>query len=511
MTRLRLYDTLSRSILPLVPAHPEEFRLYCCGPTVYDVPHVGHVRSALLPDLLVRRLRAHGLTVKYVRNLTDVDDKILARAKQRGETPPELSSKMAQVYQDTLRQLNLLTPEVEPKVSEHIPQVIALIERLLAEEAAYVQPMPGGTTDVYFAVRSFAGYGKLSRRRLDELRAGARVEKDDTKRDPLDFALWKGAPEGEWGWQSPWGWGRPGWHIECSAMSHAHLGHGFDLHTGGMDLIFPHHENEIAQSEGAFGGTFVQRWAHNGFVNVDAEKMSKSLGNFVTAADVLARNDAEGFRWFLLTVHYRGPLQFDTETLPDGRVIFPGVCEAERRTDYLYAALERLTALAESAGDAPGRTAPELAALEDQRAQAERAAEAALDDDLNTPVALAALGELARLGNELCDWADKRRRQPELLGAARPLAQALLGSLTRVGGWLGLGHTPAPTYRARTRARRLAVRQLAEADVEARLAARAQARAAKDFQRSDALRDELAALGVVVKDTPEGQRWALEV
>src|SRR3954471_11458955 len=357
----RLYNTLTRTTEQLTP-RSERVSIYCCGPTVYDVPHAGHARAALAPDLLVRRLAHQGIKVTFVRNITDVDDKILERSKKNGESPLDLSKRMAAVYQEEMAACGCLPPTHEPRVSETVPEIIELIQKLVANESAYVLDMADGKRDVYFAVRSFPGYGKLSRRKIDDLQAGARVERDDHKRDPLDFALWKGAGEGEWAWDSPWGKGRPGWHIECSAMAEKHLQHGFDVHGGGMDLIFPHHENEIAQSEAAEPGKgdYVRCWMHNGFVNVDKEKMSKSLGNFVTVRDVLARNDAEGFRWFLLAAHYRGPIQFDTEQLADGRVVFPGVDEAERRVDYLFATVERLNELMRAGLTPPGKLPPEL-------------------------------------------------------------------------------------------------------------------------------------------------------
>jgi cysteinyl-tRNA synthetase len=306
-----LYNTLTRQTEPLRPVRPNEVGVYCCGPTVYDVPHAGHARAALAPDLLVRRLRALGVQVKYVRNVTDVDDKILERAEKNGETPLELSSRMTEVYQAQMRAVGCVAPDHEPKVSEHLPHIFAIVKELLSRGSAYEVVMPGGARDVYFAVRSFRGYGKLSRRKLDELVAGARVESGAEKRDPLDFALWKGAADGHWGWESPWGRGRPGWHIECSAMCTHYLGQPLDVHAGGMDLIFPHHENEIAQSEAAYPeqGPLANVWMHNGFVNVDKEKMSKSLGNFVTVTDVLNRNDPEGFP--VIPIGVKGTYYFD--------------------------------------------------------------------------------------------------------------------------------------------------------------------------------------------------------
>jgi cysteinyl-tRNA synthetase len=507
---LRLYNTLTRNLEELQPRKPGRVAMYCCGPTVYDVPHAGHARAALAPDILVRRLRTRGLEVTYVRNITDVDDKILNRAAERGEDPLVLSQRMALVYQEQMRALGCLSPEQEPKVSEHLPQIIAMVEQLIARGHAYAVERPDGQRDVYYAVRSFTEYGKLSRRRIDDLMVGARIEKDELKRDPLDFALWKGALASEWGWDSPWGRGRPGWHIECSAMGKHYLGE-LDVHAGGMDLIFPHHENEIAQSEAAHPecAPYATCWMHNGFVNVDKEKMSKSLGNFVTLADVLERNDPEAFRYFLLSVHYRGPIQFDTNKLEDGRVVFPGVDEAEGRVDYLYAALRRLAEIGEGGMTVPAKLPPELVGYRDSTRKAVAEAEKGLDEDLNTPIALASLGELARLGNELGDLALKRRKDKAFGGSAALVAREVADSLRELARQLGLLQASAPEYAGRTRERRLRLRGLSVAQIDGLVAERTAARAAKDFARSDALRDELVALGVVLKDSAEGTQWFL--
>ena len=512
MTLPALYNTLTRQTETLAPLVPGTVRIYCCGPTVYDVPHAGHARAALAPDILVRRLRAKGLEVTYVRNITDVDDKILERAKRNSEPPLELSKRMAEVYRQQMRTVGCLDPDHEPKVSEHLPQIFALIDKLIARGSAYAVELPSGKKDVYFAVRSFAGYGKLSRRKIDDLQVGARVEAGEIKHDPLDFALWKGGDAEEWGWEGPYGRGRPGWHIECSAMCSHYLGKSFDIHAGGMDLIFPHHENEIAQSEAAEpeAGDLAKIWLHNGFVNVDKEKMSKSLGNFVTVSDVLERNDPEGFRWFLLAAHYRGPIQFDTEQLPSGRVVFPGVDEAERRVDYLYGAVQRLRDLLASGITAPAKLPPELIAYRDQAQKAAAAAEVALDDDLNTPVALASIGELARIGNELVDLAQKRKKDAGFVGGASMAAHTILTLTETLASGLGLLQTTPRDYFARTRERRLRLRGLSAADIDARIAERAQARANKDYARGDTIRDELAALGVTIKDSPLGSEWSID-
>jgi len=508
---LRLYNTLTRNTEPLSLRKPGEATIYCCGPTVYDVPHAGHARAAMAPDLLVRRLTHQGIKVTFVRNITDVDDKILERSSKNGESPLELSKRMTHVYQTEMASCGCLPPTHEPKVSETIPEIIALVQKLITNESAYVLDMGGGKQDVYFAVRSFAGYGKLSRRKIDDLQAGARVERDDHKRDPLDFALWKGANAEDWAWDSPWGRGRPGWHIECSAMAEKHLQHGFDVHGGGMDLIFPHHENEIAQSEAASPGQgdYARCWMHNGFVNVDKEKMSKSLGNFVTVRDVLARNDAEGFRWFLLAAHYRGPIQFDTEQLAD-RVIFPGVDEAERRVDYLFATVDRLGDLMRTAAAAPAKLAPELLSFKSQLDAATKQGEAALDDDLNTPVALAALGDMTRLGNELAMLAQKRKKDAAFVGSAGVLAGHMRDAIKGLTMQLGLMNITPAEYSARVKKRRLALRSLSAASIEQKLVERAEARKAKDFAKGDAIRDELLALGVAISDTVDGSStWTI--
>jgi cysteinyl-tRNA synthetase len=530
---LHLYDTLTARLAPLVPRHPGKVGVYTCGPTPYDVAHVGHARAALAPDVLVRHLRAQGMEVTSVRNITDVEDKILARAQREGTSPLELSARMTKLYQEDIRAVGCVDPEVEPKVSEHVPDIVALVERLVASGAAYEVRMPNGARDVYYSVRAFPGYGKLSKRNVDEMRVGARVEACEEKRDPLDFALWKGCGGDAWGWDSPWGKGRPGWHIECSAMAERYLGHGFDVHCGGMDLIFPHHENEIAQSEAAHPGqgSFVSLWIHNGFVNIDKEKMSKSLGNFVTIRDVLGRNDAEALRWFLLTVHYRGPINFDVENrcvacggqrpsrdpaeaclvcglTGEGRVVFPGIVEAERRVDYVYQALARLTSSQGPGGATMSERVPKaLVPFTKLAADASDRVSAALDDDLNTPVALSVIAELAKGANELADLLQKRKNDADLQRSASSVAGKLEAALQVSLARLGLLQTPPDVYRTRTQAQRLAILGLLPDQIDAHLAERAAARKAKDFARGDAIRRELEAQGIEVADSPEGTTW----
>jgi cysteinyl-tRNA synthetase len=509
--RLRLYDTLTQKLTPLVPQRPGEVRVYTCGPTTYDVAHIGHARAALAPDVLVRHLRGQGMNVTYVRNITDVDDKILKRAAEQGVPPMELSARMAGLYQEDVRAIGCVEPDVQPKVSEHIAEIVALVQSLIDKGAAYEVTMPSGARDVYYAVRAFPGYGKLSKRNVDEMRVGARIEANEDKRDPLDFALWKGVTGDAWGWDSPWGKGRPGWHIECSAMSSRYLGHGFDVHCGGMDLIFPHHENEIAQSEAAHPGEgpFVRLWIHNGFVNVDKEKMAKSLGNFVTIRDVLSRNDPEALRYFLLTVHYRGPIAFDTEKLPDGRVVFPGVLEAERRVDYLYGAVGRLLGLGvpNPAGTSPAKMPRDLIPFAKLGAEARARVDAALDDDLNTPVALAVLAELAKGANELADLVQKRKKDVDIQRAAPYLAAQMVVAMRMACEPLGLLPSTPDAYRERTQRQRLGLLGVTAEQIDARLAERTAARQAKDFARGDAIRKELDAMGLDIADSPEGTTW----
>jgi cysteinyl-tRNA synthetase len=494
---VRLYNTLTQRLEALEPLEPGRVGVYVCGITTYDHAHAGHARTFIAFDVLVRFLRARGYQVKYVRNVTDVDDKILKRAADRGEAPLDLSRRMALVNADELRACGCLDPDFEPRVSDSIPDIVQLIERLVASGAAYPAPTEAGT-DVYYAVRSFPGYGKLSHRNVDDLLAGARVEVGEIKRDPLDFALWKASGPETLGWDSPWGKGRPGWHIECSAMAARLLTPHFDIHGGGMDLIFPHHENEIAQSEAAWGEPFARLWMHTGHLTVDAEKMSKSLGNFVTIAQILQRNDGEALRYFLCGAHYRGPISFDLENMPDGRVLFPGLDEAERRVEYLYVTREALLAAADGARAGDGGPAVHAKVVR----QAENRVLTALDNDLNTSVALSVVAELARVGNEVVMQVQKQRQDPAAQTVSRALAAATLEALDACCAPLGLMQAGAKEFFARTRARRVRLRGLDPMAVEAKVKQRIDARAAKDFARADTLRAELTAMGVELQDVP---------
>ncbi len=503
---VRLYNTMTQQLEPLEPLEPGHVRVYVCGLTTYDHAHAGHARTFVAFDVLVRALRARGYRVTYVRNITDVEDKILKRALERGEGPLEFSRRMSLINADELRACGCLDPDLEPRVSESIGEIIALIEQLIAKGAAYVAPTPKGN-DVYFAVRAFPSYGKLSRRNVDDMMSGARVNASEAKRDALDFALWKASGDDGFGWESPWGKGRPGWHIECSAMAARALSPHFDIHGGGMDLIFPHHENEIAQSEATWGAPFSRMWLHSGFVNVDSEKMSKSLGNFVTIAQILERNDGEALRYFLLGAHYRGPIDFDVEKLPDGRVVFPGVDEAERRIEYLYSTRETLAAAA--AGASPVAAGDEPAA-KIVRGAAERVL-AALDNDLNTSVGLSVVAELAHAGNETALQVSRRKKDPKALSAAQSLAAAALEALERCCRPLGLMQVEPAEFFARTQARRLQMRGLDAAAIEALVDERTAARASKDFAKADAIRAKLTAMAIEVQDTPGAGRTTWKV
>ena len=522
---ISLFDTLTGQKRSLELLTPGVCGIYCCGPTVYDVSHIGHARAALAPDLLVRALRHHKIDVKYVRNITDVEDKIIARAQREGCDPLDVSERFAKLYQEELGMLGMLTPDVQPKVSEHIPEILQIISDLIAKEMAYA--IDG---DVYYRVRSFSEYGKLSKRKLDDMQAGARVEVDARKEDPQDFALWKAAKPGEPSWESPWGPGRPGWHIECSAMSCKHLGETFDIHTGGRDLIFPHHENEIAQSQGAYGtDTFAKHWLHNGFVNFAGEKMSKSLGNFFTIREVLALYPAEVLRYYLLSVHYRSPINFDIEApcpkcgalLSESEqqsgtcsqcnhvasveelkqaVRFPGLEEADDRVAYVYETIAAATELvAQSGSETPApANVPDLVSGLCQRVATW------MSDDLNSAAALSELSDPLGEVNRLLGakkGIDKAQRL-ELL-------QTFLAQVAGVSRLLGSFENEPTAYLAARRdlkARRI---RLDIAHVDALVAQRTQARADKNWQRSDEIRDELAKLNVKIKDGSDGTTWTI--
>jgi cysteinyl-tRNA synthetase len=449
---LVLYNTLTRRKEAFEPLDASDVRMYVCGPTVYDLPHIGNARPVVVFDVLYRVLRAtYGAGhVRYVRNITDVDDKINAAAKAQGVTIRDLTERTAAEFRHDAEALLALPPDLEPRATDHIAPMIAMIERLIRSSHAYE-----AEHHVLFDVASAPDYGRLSHRSRVEMIAGARVEIAPYKRDPADFVLWKPSPEGLPGWESPWGRGRPGWHIECSAMGEAHLGETFDIHGGGLDLIFPHHENEIAQSAAAHGGKPLARyWLHNGFVTVDGEKMAKSEGNFVTIRDVLDAAPGEAARYALLTSHYRDPLDWTAERLT----------QARNALDRFYLALR-----GDAAADAD--LAPDVDV------------QAALEDDLNTPLALTALHEISAALNKAAD--DEKAR--------------LKGALRASGALLGLLQQEPEAW--------LKGADGGDADVDALIAARNAARHARDFAAADRIRTELAIRGIVLEDGPQGTTW----
>ncbi len=507
---LKIYNTMSQQEEPFDPVVPGEARIYACGPTVYDRAHVGHARAALTFDVMWRYLEYRGYKVIYVRNFTDVDDKIIRRAAELGRPWDSLAEEQIEWYRQDMRALGLRTPTHEPRATEHIREMIAIIDSLTEKRFAY--RVDG---DVYFEVRRFADYGKLSHRGLDELHAGARVEVDPRKRDPLDFALWKASKPGEPAWDSPWGRGRPGWHIECSAMSMKYLGETFDIHGGGADLIFPHHENEIAQSECATGKPFARYWLHNGFVNIHTEKMSKSLGNVLVIGDLLRHVTPGALKMFLLGTHYRAPLDFSQDA-----IISAG--RAEDRLLNAVSEIRRWRCVAAPTHDAAGAGRP----LYHQIRYAEQQFIGAMDDDFSTPRALAAMFSLVRDINTALSEAERARDGP--LADALSLAGETLKTLGWVLGGL-LEDTPERFSYAGTEpdARILASGECAEAQrvvldaietgrslpkdaVDLIVAYRRQCRDEKDWATADTIRDWLADHGVIVDDMPGGSRWRLQ-
>jgi len=459
---MHIYNTLTRRKEPFSPLVAGKVSMYVCGMTVYDYCHLGHARVMVAFDVITRYLRHRDYDVTYVRNITDIDDKILKRAEENGETISALTERMIAAMHEDEARLNVLPPSQEPRATGHIGDIVAMIETLIEKGFAYA----ANNGDVYYRVRKFADYGKLNNRQLDDMRSGARVDVDVHKEDPLDFVLWKAAKPGEAHWHSPWGDGRPGWHIECSAMSTCCLGDTFDIHGGGPDLTFPHHENEIAQSEAATGKTYVNTWMHAGAVRVNQEKMSKSLGNFFTIRDVLAEHDPEVVRYLLVASHYRSAINYSVDSL----------VEARKSLTRLYTALDGVNA--------------------DEQAAASDAAErftAAMDDDFNTPIALAALFDLAR---------DLNRAKSDQPAEAPRLA----GELKRLAGVLGLLQQTPQTF-LKGAQQQVA---LSEEEIEAKIAERQASKGSKDFARADAIRDELAALGIILKDSREGTTWVIE-
>ncbi|MBP3657321.1 MAG: cysteine--tRNA ligase [Clostridia bacterium] len=461
---MQIYNTQTRRKEEFVPIEPGKVSIYACGPTVYNYFHIGNARPFIVFDTLRRYFEHKGYEVKFVQNFTDIDDKMIRRANEEGITVKELGERFIKEYYHDADALGIERATVNPKATEHIPEIIALIQKLEAKGLAYACE----NGDVYYNTQAFAGYGKLSGQNLDDLESGARIDIDPNKRHPMDFALWKAQKPGEPAWESPWGMGRPGWHIECSAMSMKYLGETIDIHCGGKDLVFPHHENEVAQSEGATGKPFVHYWMHNGFINVDNQKMSKSLGNFFTVRDIAKEFDLEAVRMFMLSAHYRSPINFSREMIE----------QAKASLDRLYNAHDNYAFLLANAKDG------ELGAQETELMEKVKACregfDTAMDDDMNTANAIGQIFELVRMANAA-------------LNADSPKAavKAVLDTMDELCGVLGILR-----------------RNTDEKDdkVEALLEARAAARAAKNWAESDRLRDEIIALGYVLKDTKQGQQ-----
>ncbi|MBX3307561.1 MAG: cysteine--tRNA ligase [Nitrospira sp.] len=490
---LKIFNTLTGRREVFEPMEPNKVRMYVCGVTVYDYCHIGHARSALVFDVLRRYLESCGYAVTFVKNFTDVDDKIIKRANEQGVACDAVTTKYIQAYHEDMGKLGIRVATEEPKATEHIPEIIQLTERLVDKGLAYA--VEG---DVYFEVAKYKEYGRLSKRRLEDLQAGARVDVDERKRHPMDFALWKSSKHGEPAWESPWGLGRPGWHIECSAMSMQHLGETFDIHGGGMDLIFPHHENEIAQSCGATGKEFARYWVHNGFVQINQEKMSKSLGNFFTIREIFEKSEwsedvtGEILRYFLLSTHYHSPLDFSDQALK----------EAKQALNGFYDLFNRLNEPSRSSG---GDRDALQAAVEWTR----KSFGQAMDDDLNTSAALAAFQGLRSDVNKLLGHGLSAEDQRRVRAEFRALGNNL--GLFQLDRWdFNVRIEPKPAHLVLTTFAPTGTIEAAmtNAQIEAKLAERIEAKGRKDFKRADAIREELRSLGITIEDKPDGtSRW----
>ncbi|MEN8687344.1 MAG: cysteine--tRNA ligase [Desulfuromonadales bacterium] len=479
---LRVYNTLSGKKEEFQPLVPGKVDMYVCGVTVYDYCHIGHARANIVFDIVYRYLQYSDYDVTYVRNYTDVDDKIINRANERGISSKQLAEEFIRAFDEDMAALGLRKPTHEPKATEYIDRIIVLAEQLIEKGMAYES---GG--DVYYSVEKFPAYLKLSKRNMEEMQAGARIAPGEQKRNPMDFALWKAAKPGEPSWESPWGPGRPGWHIECSAMSSSLLGDTFDIHGGGRDLIFPHHENEIAQSEGVSGKPFVKYWLHNGFVNINQEKMSKSLGNFFTIRDILQSYDPEVVRFFILTAHYRSPVDFSDQNLKEAR-----------------AGLSRFYEALQAADDAV-EGVPESQDVAHEGVELEAQFRAAMDDDFNTAQAIGHLFEGVRTINRMI--AEKKfRKKADKVASVRALRE----KIAELGDVLGLFVSEPAVWLQRQNLKGLKELGLTAADVDAAIQERLEARGAKDFARADRIRDELAQKGVELHDSPTGTTWKIK-
>ena len=470
---LKVFNTLGRRKEKFIPIRPGEVRIYVCGPTVYDYIHIGNARAFVVADVIRRYLEYKGFKVKYVSNITDIDDKMINRAKETGISIQELGEIYSDAYFEDIGKLNIRKPDVTPRATQHIPEIIDAIETLIKKGYAYA--VDG---DVYFDVSKFEEYGKLSGNKAEALKMGARIEVNPKKRNPADFALWKGWKPGEPGWHSPWGKGRPGWHIECSTMAQKYLGETLDIHMGGRDLIFPHHENEIAQAEAATGKPFVRYWLHNEWLTVEGEKMSKSLGNFITVRDALKMYPASVLRFFLISAHYRSPLDFNKEAL---RV-------SQRKVERLLRALERLEGLPER----DSCTSDDEKLLSEVE-EAKRKFEDAMDDDFNTSLAISALFDIVTAINHYAD-------ANETIG--RTSKRQVLETFTRLLDVLGIEWTAEKQRRVQS--------ELVEELISILIDVRNEMRKRKEWEIADDIRDRLKKLGVILEDTPKETRWTIK-
>ena len=486
---IQIYNTRTGDKTELTPLDDNHVKMYVCGITAYDYCHIGHARSALAFDMIYRYLLYRGYKVTYVRNFTDIDDKIINRALEQGTSTEELSERFIRMFHEDMAQLGVASPTVEPKATEHVQEIIDMIQGLIDKEMAY--RVDG---DVYYAVDKFEDYGVLSRRSLDDMQAGARIEVNEKKRNPMDFALWKSSKPGEPTWDSPWGPGRPGWHIECSAMSKKYLGDSFDIHGGGKDLIFPHHENEIAQSMGATDSPFVNIWVHHGFVTIKDEKMSKSLGNFLTIRDVLERFSPEGLRLFVFSTHYRSPLNYSEAAIQD----------SEAGLERLYGCLAEIARLPESGDEGKSsviakKDMAKLTGLEERFQKV-------MDNDFNTAQAIAQLFDTVKILNKIIRALPVEPSQNDL--------EVLRNTTTKIkelAGIMGL-LVEDPVEHTRAIQNKLLQKLDIENDaIERLIQERSLARQNKDWARGDAIRDELLAKGVELKDGPEGTTWKVKV
>lgn len=477
---LRIYNTQSGKKEEFVPIVANKVGMYVCGPTVYDTSHIGHARSVVVFDMVYRWLMQIGYEVTYVRNFTDVDDKIIKKSNETGESCTAITTQYIDEFHNEMDALNVLRPTIAPKATEHIDHIIRFVQNLIEQGKAY--HVPGG--DVYFSISSFSEYGKLSHRNPDDMQAGARIAVDEKKRSPMDFTLWKPAKPGEPYWDSPWGKGRPGWHIECSAMSYEYLGESFDIHGGGKDLIFPHHENEIAQSEAAFGVPFVKYWIHNGFVDINNEKMSKSLGNFTMIKEVLAEYSPEVIRLFLLSKHYRSPIDYSEESM---REVSVGL-------DRIYGFLERM----DKAGIAPDAAGGEHGPLWTDIV-------GALNDDFNSAKAMAEVFDAVKKGNKLLDDANDAPGESDTNTLA-----GIYADIRTASEILGIFMMSASDYFAAKKDKAMADQDVDPAMIDGLIAERAAARKSKNFARADEIRDQLQAMKIVLEDGPQGTTWRTE-